>query len=70
MDYTPYEGMVSNGWPITVINRGRIVIEDEELKVDRGSGQYLKRQRPEAAKPLNRLVKEIDPKTNFNAKFI
>lgn len=70
MDYTPYEGMVAKGWPTTVISRGRIVIENEELKVERGSGQYLKRERPEAAKPLNKLVREIDPKTNFNAKFI
>ncbi|MDG1997312.1 MAG: dihydropyrimidinase [Emcibacteraceae bacterium] len=70
MDYTPYEGMVSNGWPTTVISRGRIVIEDEELKVERGSGQYLKRERPEAAKPTNNLVREMNPETNFNAKFI
>ena len=70
MDYTPYEGMVATGWPITVINRGRIVIEDEELKVERGSGEYLRRERPEAAKPLNKLVSEIDPEKNFGAKFI
>ena len=70
MDYTPYEGMVANGWPITVISRGRIVIEDEELKVERGSGEYLRRDRPEAAKPLERLVPEMDPEKNFNAKFI
>lgn len=70
MDYTPYEGMVATGWPITVISRGRIVIEDEELKVERGSGEYLKRDRPEAAKPLNKLVPEIDPEQNFGAKFI
>lgn len=70
MDYTPYEGMVAKGWPTTVINRGRIVIENEELKVDRGSGEYLKRERPEAAKPLERLVPEMDPSKNFDAKFI
>lgn len=70
MDYSPYEGMVATGWPTTVISRGRIVVEDEELKVERGSGQYIKRARPEAAKPLEKLVSEIDPKTNFNAKFI
>ncbi len=70
MDYTPYEGRIAKGWPTTVISRGRIVIENEELKVERGSGQYLKRERPEAAKPTGRLVPEIDPKTNFDAKFI
>ena len=70
MDYTPYEGMVATGWPTTVISRGRIVIENEELKVERGSGQYLKRARPDAAKPLGRLVPEMDPNKNFDAKFI
>jgi dihydropyrimidinase len=70
MDYTPYEGMVSKGWPITVISRGRIVVEDEELKVERGSGVYLKRERSEFAKPLEKFVPEMDPKKNFNAKLI
>lgn len=70
MDYTPYEGMVSNGWPTTVISRGRIVVEDEELKVERGSGEYLRRDRSEFAKPLERLVPEMDPEKNFNAKLI
>ena len=44
--YTPYEGMVLTGWPVTVINRGRIVIDDGELKVARGSGQFLTRGCP------------------------
>ena len=70
MDYTPYEGRVANALPTTVISRGRIVVENEKLCVERGSGEYIKRDRPEAAKPLQRLVKEMDPKTNFNATFI
>ena len=70
MDYTPYEGRVAKGWPITVINRGRIVVEEGELKVERGSGEYLKRDRSDAAKPLGRLVREMDPKTNYNAELI
>lgn len=43
MDYTPYEGMTVTGWPRIVVNRGRVVIEDETLMVDRGSGQFLPR---------------------------
>ncbi len=70
MDYTPYEGRIAKAWPTTVISRGRIVVENEKLCVERGSGEYLKRERPEAAKPLQRLVPEMDPKTNFNTKFI
>jgi dihydropyrimidinase len=70
MDYTPYEGMIAQGWPTTVISRGRVVVEDNELKVEKGSGQYLKRKRSDAAKPSQQLVLEMDPKTNFDAKLI
>ena len=44
MDYTPYEGMEVTGWPRTVINRGRIVVADETLQVERGSGEFLERE--------------------------
>ena len=30
--------------PRTVISRGRIVVEDETLRVERGSGQFLERE--------------------------
>jgi dihydropyrimidinase len=43
MDYTPYEGRVITGWPRIVINQGRVIVEDEELKVERGSGEFLER---------------------------
>lgn len=42
--YTPYEGRQLKGWPEIVINRGRVVVENNELKVARGSGQFLKRK--------------------------
>ncbi|MCP4048872.1 MAG: dihydropyrimidinase [Gammaproteobacteria bacterium] len=44
MDYTPYEGFEVTGWPRIVINQGRIVVEDNNLMVERGSGSFLKRQ--------------------------
>ena len=44
--YTPYEGHVYKGWPEIVTSRGRIVVEGGELKVARGSGQYLARGQP------------------------
>ncbi|PHR88326.1 MAG: dihydropyrimidinase [Blastopirellula sp.] len=43
MDYTPYEGMKVKGWPRIVINQGRVVVENEELQVVRGSGSFLDR---------------------------
>ena len=44
--YTPYEGHVYRGWPELVTSRGRIVVEKGELRVARGSGQFIARGRP------------------------
>ena len=45
--YTPYEGMMVKGWPTTVISRGRVVVENDGLKVARGTGQFVARGVPE-----------------------
>jgi dihydropyrimidinase len=45
--YTPYEGRTVRGWPTTVVNRGRIVVEAGELRVGRGSGEFIARAAPE-----------------------
>jgi dihydropyrimidinase len=47
--YTPYEGRTIKGWPDTVISRGRIVVRDNALHVERGCGQYIPRLPPEPA---------------------
>lgn len=65
--YTPYEGMHVKGWPITVLSRGRIAVQNGKLHVERGSGQFLKRELSSAAKPLSALVSEVDPARNFGA---
>jgi dihydropyrimidinase len=44
VDYTPYENQVINGKPVTVILRGKIIIENEHLKVGSGGGKYVHRQ--------------------------
>ena len=51
MDYTPYDGMEITGWPRTVINQGRLVVYNETLQVERGSGSFLERE-PEDVAPL------------------
>ena len=45
--YTPYEGRTLRGWPETVLSRGRTVVKDNTLQVERGSGRYIARGRPE-----------------------
>lgn len=43
VDYSSYEGWKVKGKVEVVLSRGRVVIEDGECKVERGSGQFLKR---------------------------
>ncbi len=57
--YTPYEGRRLRGWPVTVLSRGRIVVENGELAATRGSGQFLPCALSEAAKPLGMQVPEL-----------
>jgi dihydropyrimidinase len=57
--YTPYEGRRLRGWPVTVLSRGRIVVEDGRLVASRGSGQFLPCALSEAAKPLGVPVPEL-----------
>ena len=44
--YTPYEGMSVTGWPTTVLSRGRVVVENDRLKVERGTGKFIARGIP------------------------
>lgn len=66
--YTPYEGMTLTGWPRVVVSRGRVVVEEDELKAERGSGSSLKR-RPEIAPPGAREP-ELDSARNFGAELL
>ena len=69
--YTPYEGMELTGWPEIVISRGRIVVENGQLHVDPGSGNFLERSPGyDFIRPRNNLPQEINPETNFGAKIL
>ncbi len=68
--YTPYEGRRIRGWPVTVISRGRTVVEDGELQVERGSGEFLPCEKPALARALGRTVAELDPARNFDARLL
>src|SRR6266568_4906935 len=57
--YTPYEGMRLTGWPVTVLSRGRIVVDDGKLLAERGSGSFLPCALSEAARPLGRPTPEL-----------
>lgn len=69
--YTPYAGMELRGWPTTVVNRGRVVVENGELHAEAGSGRFVEREAGhEAANPAGRLHTEVDPDRNFGAAIL
>ena len=45
--YTPYEGMTVKGWPTTVLSRGRVAVQDDRLRVERGTGKFIPRGVPQ-----------------------
>lgn len=45
IDYSLYEGMEVRGMPVTVLVRGQRVVNQGRLMAERGSGQFLRRQR-------------------------
>jgi dihydropyrimidinase len=47
VDYTPYEGMRLQGYPVATIARGRIVAENGKFVGSIGSGKFLRRSQPE-----------------------
>jgi len=57
--YTPFEGREVQGWPVIVIVRGKPVVANGEIKAARGSGQFLRAEPPELARPLGRKVPEF-----------
>ena len=65
MEYTPYEGMEITGWPTLVIQRGNVVIEDNDLKVGRGDGEFVPRKTIDCTGMPGRLAPELDPQVNF-----
>jgi dihydropyrimidinase len=68
--YSPYEGMTLKGWPITVVNRGRIVVNEGKLCVEPGTGEFLVREPSKFACPLGRLEPEVDEARNFGARIL
>lgn len=44
-DYTPYEGFEVVGWPMTVMVRGKVMVEDGALIDEPGFGAYISRER-------------------------
>ncbi len=69
MEFTPYEGMQVTGWPTIVIQRGAVIIEDNQLKAERGCGEFVPRKTIDCVGMPGRLAPELDPTKNFGVIF-
>jgi len=70
VDYTPYEGREITGWPKMVLNRGRVVVENDALLVERGSGEFLEREPTPPEDITAPPQTPLDPAANFGAKLL
>jgi dihydropyrimidinase len=50
VDYTPFEGMTVQGWPITVLSRGEVICDRGVLHGAKGRGKFLECGPPEPVK--------------------
>ena len=66
--YSPYEGREIHGWPVTVVSRGRVVVENGKLNAERGSGQFLPCDSPDASKPKGMIAPELQAMSRFGLK--
>ena len=62
--------MTVRGWPVTVIARGEVIVDDGELLAEAGRGRFLPRAAGAAARPAGPLLPEIDPARNFGAELL
>ena len=60
LGWTPYEGRVVTGMPVTTLVRGTVICRDGERLGSTGHGQLLARDRPETSKPTS------PPRTGFD----
>lgn len=44
-DFTPFEGFLVKGWPVMTMRRGEILVQDDKVIAEPGSGQQLKRDK-------------------------
>lgn len=68
MDYNPFAGLEVKGWPVTVLSRGRRVVDNGELIAKPGDGQFIARKPIDLTGMPGHRAAELDPATNFGAR--
>ncbi len=68
MDYNPFEGLAIKGWPLTVLNRGRRIVDEGKLCANPGDGQFIAREPIDLTGIPGHLADEMNVEKNFGAK--
>jgi dihydropyrimidinase len=68
MDYNPFAGREVKGWPVTVLSRGRRVVDRGDLIARPGDGQFIARKPIDLTGMPGHRATELDPATNFGAR--
>ena len=61
VDYTPYEGMELQGYPMATYQRGRLVFDGERVLAEPGQGRLLARGPYAEIAPTGRFPTPFDP---------
>jgi dihydropyrimidinase len=68
MDYNPFAGREVKGWPVTVLSRGRRVVDQGTLLANPGDGKFVAREPIDLTGMAGHQAVELDPATNFGAR--
>lgn len=61
VDYTIFEGMQVQGWPITTLSRGEVVCDEGRITAEHGRGRFLPRGPYDYIKPRGSFVTPFNP---------
>lgn len=64
--YTPYLGRELTGWPVVVLSRGEVIIEEGRFSARPGRGRFIARARSDALQPAGRDIPEISQLKTWN----
>lgn len=66
--YNPYEGRRVKGWPVTVLGRGRRIVDRGKLVAEPGAGRFVARRPVDLTGFAGHRAAELDPARNFGAR--
>jgi dihydropyrimidinase len=70
MDYNPFEGMEITGWPVTVLGRGKRIVDNGALMAKPGDGAFIARDRTDLTGMSGTRLAETNRTRKFGAEVL